>query len=197
MSRHSHSLAIANPVQRPLPDPLAEAAQRGARSITQGEYLTGGIGDGMISTVLGSCIAACLHDSEAQMGGMNHFLLPDSGGQALGGASYGVNAMELLINDLIKRGANRRRLTAKVFGGARMVQGLSDVGARNADFIMRFLEAEGISCLNHSLGGTHARRVEFWPDSGRARQKLLRESAEKVDLPLPTVDRGDAGVELF
>ncbi|WP_374802217.1 chemotaxis protein CheD [Paracoccus zhouxuedongae] len=169
-----------------------------SRSITQGEYASGGAGFGLISTVLGSCVAACLHDPVAQVGGMNHFLLPDGTNRGGAAASYGVNAMELLINDLIKHGASKSRLTAKMFGGARMVQGLSDVGAKNAEFILRFLTAEGISCLSQSLGGTHARRVEFWPDTGRARQKLLRETAATVDLPLPVArDDADSGLELF
>lgn len=178
---------------QPLSSPPAGGR---SRSITQGEYATGMISDGPISTVLGSCVAACLHDPTAEIGGMNHFLLPNGSGQAAGAASYGVYAMELLINDLIKRGAAKGRLTAKVFGGARMVEGLSDVGERNGIFILDFLAREGIACLSHSLGGIHARRVEFWPGSGRARQKLLRDAAPMVDLPVtPKVETG--WLELF
>ena len=106
---------------------------------------------------------------------MNHFLLPDGSGTGAHAASFGINAMELLINDLIKQGANRKRLQAKVFGGARMIAGLSDVGARNSEFILDFLGKEGIVCTGQSLGGTQARRIEFWPESGRARQKFLGE----------------------
>lgn len=186
--RHARTLSDARSSAVPTAQP--------ARSITQGEYATGAGDDGPISTVLGSCISACLHDPVAALGGMNHFLLPNGSSQAATAASYGVYAMELLINDLIKRGAAKARLTAKVFGGARMVEGLSDVGARNADFVMDFLNREGIACLNHSLGGTHARRVEFWPGSGRARQRMLRESATVVDLPKPPKIE-DSGVELF
>jgi chemotaxis protein CheD len=165
------------------------------RHITQGEYGIGTGDQGSITTILGSCIAACLYDPEGGFGGMNHFLVPESGGG--GGthaASFGVNAMELLINDLIKQGALRHRLKAKVFGGARMIAGLSDVGARNSDFIMAFLRREAIECTGHSLGGEQARRVEFWPETGRARQKFLGEGAVREVVPVaPPVN----DIELF
>lgn len=169
--------------------------QSGARRhITQGEYGVG-IGDnGSITTILGSCIAACLYDPEGRFGGMNHFLVPEAGGSFTHAASFGVNAMELLINDLIKQGAARHRLKAKVFGGARMIAGLSDVGARNGAFMMDFLRREAIECTGHSLGGEQARRVEFWPESGRARQKFLGEGVVRDVVPVtPIVSE----VELF
>lgn len=102
--------------------------------------------------------------------------------------------MELLINDLIKHGGQRHRLQAKVFGGARMIAGLSDIGAMNASFVLEFLRNEGIDCTGQSLGGTRARRVEFWPETGRARQKLLGEAQalELISVPPP-----ESGVELF
>jgi chemotaxis protein CheD len=92
-------------------------------SIDPGEVLT---------TVLGSCIAACIRDPEAGVGGMNHFLLPDGAGADQGALRFGVNAMEILINGLLQRGAQRHRLEAKLFGGASVIAGLSDVGAANA-----------------------------------------------------------------
>ena len=107
---------------------------------------------------------------------MNHFLLPESAVKSIQTASFGVNAMELLINEMARLGARRDRLKGKVFGGARMIAGLSDIGARNAEFVRDFLRREGITLTGQSLGGTQARRVEFWPGTGRARQKLLGEA---------------------
>lgn len=164
------------------------------RHISQGEYAVGdGVG-GSISTILGSCVATCLYDPQAMKGGMNHFLLPEGSGSGAPAASFGINAMELLINALIKSGAHRGRLHAKVFGGARMIAGLSDVGARNAEFVLDFLRREGITCTGQSLGGTQARRVQFWPEDGRARQKLLGESQLVETIPPP---KPGNGVELF
>ncbi len=129
----------------------------------------------VLSTVLGSCVAACLRDSTTGLGGMNHFLLP---GDAPGSASlpgsedmrFGVTAMELLINALLKRGAVRSRLEAKVFGGATMLieNGGASVGSRNASFVLAFLAREGIPVLAQDLGGSLPRRANYEPASGRA-----------------------------
>lgn len=162
--------------------------------IAQGEYATAKGGEASISTILGSCVATCLYDETSQLGGMNHFLLPDGAGASLNSARFGVNAMELLINALIKEGANRNRLKAKVFGGGRMIAGLTDIGQKNASFVIDFLKREGIDCVGQSLGGTQARRVEFWPGTGRARQRLLGETQVVETLAVPAVGNG---VELF
>lgn len=143
------------------------------RHIAQGEFAVGDGSGRSITTILGSCVTVCLHDPVAHLGGMNHFLLPEGSGTGVQPACFGVNAMELLINALIKQGAMRGRLQAKAFGGARMVAGLSDIGASNAEFVLDFLAREGVDCVSQSLGGCAARRVEFWPESGRARQLLL------------------------
>lgn len=164
--------------------------------IAQGEYSVGTATSGSISTILGSCVATCLYDEAAQIGGMNHFLLPDGGGSNQSSARYGVNAMELLINDLIKRGASRRALKAKVFGGARMIAGLTDIGQKNASFVLDFLRREGIECVSQSLGGTQARRIEFWPGDGRARQRLLADARVVEPAPAPVAVAGNE-VELF
>ena len=120
-------------------------------------------------TVLGSCVAACIRDPMLRIGGMNHFLLPE--GQVGDGAParYGSYAMELLINDLLKRGASRSRLEAKVFGGANVLKGFSHnpVGTRNADFVHQYLEAERITVMAEDLRGIHPRKVWFFPYSGR------------------------------
>ena len=125
--------------------------------VVQGEHALSDNPSEVLLTVLGSCVAACLWDPVAGVGGMNHFLLPGvdaKGGQkGLEGMRYGVNAMELLINNLLKRGAARHRLQAKLFGGASVVRGLTDVGGQNAAFAERYLREEGIAYLGGSLGG--------------------------------------------
>jgi chemotaxis protein CheD len=110
---------------------------------------------------------------------------------------YGAYAMEMLINGMLKLGARRERFQAKLFGGARMMAGLSDVGADNARFALKFIEDEGFVLTGHSLGGTAARRVEFWPSSGRARQRLnVAEEPPPAPPKAPVkVDLGE--VELF
>lgn len=147
-----------------------------------------------MTTVLGSCISVCLYDPVTLAGGMNHFMLAAGATGAANPASYGVNAMELLVNGLLKLGASRRRLRAHVFGGARMVAGLGNLGDRNADFTAGFLRAEGIRIGTNSVGGTQARRVNFWPASGRATEEMI---GQRIIEPLsrPAAPLGD--VELF
>lgn len=144
----------------------------------RGEYHVVHEGDVVLTTILGSCVAACIRDPYARTGGMNHFLLPGTNGTtSLDAQSYGVHLMELLVNGLLQRGAMRQRLEAKLFGGARTIEGLSDIGAMNGQFAETFLRNEGISIVGGDLGGDRGRRVEYWPMSGRARQFLL--SGEK------------------
>ncbi|UOA27245.1 chemotaxis protein CheD [Pseudosulfitobacter sp. DSM 107133] len=108
----------------------------------------------------------------------------------------GVNAMEVLINELIKAGARRESLRAKAFGGARMVDGLSDIGESNAQFTLEFLAREGIVCDGHSFGGTNARNVRFWPATGRVLQRI---SSDRIVEPKPIVPAHQEGndLELF
>jgi chemotaxis protein CheD len=170
----------------------AEALQAdipGAKRIhvVQGEFAVTDDPEVMLGTILGSCVAACMRDPVAGVGGMNHFLLPgdkakntthQSGGpQAL---RYGVQSMELLLNALYRMGARRERLQVKLFGGARVVDGLSDVGRQNASFAESFLTAEGLNLVGGSLRGEHARRIQFWPVSGRVRQMALLDPSRKV-----------------
>jgi chemotaxis protein CheD len=171
--------------------------------VVQGEFAVSDDPDVMMGTILGSCVAACMRDPVAGVGGMNHFLLPgerDTGGpQAL---RYGVQSMELLLNALYRKGARRERLEVKLFGGARVIDGLSDVGQQNAAFAERFLAAEGIRMTGGSLRGGQARRIQFWPVSGRVRQMALVDpgrqvlEAERAEPAAPPVaDDGD--LELF
>jgi chemotaxis protein CheD len=148
--------------------------------VVQGEQHVETDPNAMMTTILGSCIAACMWDSVRGIGGMNHFLLPGEDSQTTGSGSsgnsarYGVHAMELLVNALLRRGARRDNLQAKLFGGGRMIRGLTDIGEMNATFAERFLQSESIPVVGGSLRGNQGRRIQFWPVSGRARQVLLR-----------------------
>lgn len=131
----------------------------------------------VVRTVLGSCIAVCLRDPAARVGGMNHFMLPASLSGAAVSARYGVHAMELLINECMKLGADRGRLEAKVFGGGhvlKMRESDGNVPQSNIQFALRFLETESIPIIKQDLGGYAAREVYFYTDTGRA---LLRRLA--------------------
>lgn len=150
-------------------------------SIVQGEFHVGWEPGVVISTLLGSCVAACLHDPVARVGGMNHFLLGEPGADRPVAAAdmhrYGIHAMELLINALMQHGAQRQRLRAHLYGGANIVAGLGGIGSANAKFARSFMEMEGISIYHHELGGVQARKVEFMPYEGRARSTLVAEAA--------------------
>ena len=174
--------------------------------IGQGEHEVSSDQGVVITTILGSCIAACIRDPMAGVGGMNHFLLPegDAAADSEAGRRYGVNAMERLINSLLASGARRDRLQAKLFGGASMFDRLRNIGAENAAFAHRFLTAEGIAVVGGDTGGTSARRIRYWPTTGQAQQKLLsdndpvvfvRERTLSVTPPATTVSSGD--LELF
>ena len=180
--------------------PLDLASGERRLNIVQGEFHVTDDAGLVLTTILGSCVAACLHDPVAGVGGMNHFLLP---GDETSGAScdrYGVHAMELLVNGLLQRGARRERLQAKLFGGARMLQGLTDVGTLNAEFAERFVKRERIAYTGGSLRGERGRRLQFWPVAGRARQLTIAGSdaavfaAERVH---PVVQPEQGGLELF
>ena len=153
--------------------------------VAQGTQAVSADPEAIITTVLGSCVAACFFDAHAGLGGMNHFLLPESKAHSSKNVIYGAQAMELLINDMMKKGARKERMQAKLFGGARMVDGLSGIGAANAAFALQFLQDEGIPCVGQSLGGTTARRLRFWPATGRATQKCFVSTTPLVTKPEP------------
>jgi chemotaxis protein CheD len=142
-------------------------------NLVQGEHAVSADANVALTTILGSCVAACMRDARARVGGMNHFLLPGALGDKTDGIERGVHAMELLINALWQAGARRDRLEAKLFGGARMMKNLSDIGAQNAAFASDFLRQERIVDLGGSLGGESARRIRFWPATGKAQQRVL------------------------
>ena len=164
------------------------------RHIAAGEHAIGSRADEAIATTLGSCVAACLWDPAAGIGGMNHILLPDREGSAQRVTGVGAAAMEQLVNALLKAGGERGRLRAKAFGGANMIRGLRDIGALNTAFLLDYLRREGIPCDGQSLGGTRARQVRFWPHGGAAQQRFL----SKIELPPVQPPRAVANdVELF
>ncbi|MDE2093214.1 MAG: chemoreceptor glutamine deamidase CheD [Burkholderiales bacterium] len=142
-----------------------------AVKVLPGEYFVHAE-DILIVTTLGSCIAACLWDARARVGGLNHFMLPEGSGDS---GRYGAYAMELLINELLKRGAARGSLEAKVFGGGRVIQGMDslNVGERNTRFVLDYLKAEHIPVVSKDVQGVHPRKVCFLPASGKAMVKRL------------------------
>jgi chemotaxis protein CheD len=168
--------------------------------VVQGEFRVSSRPDEILSTILGSCVAACIWDEGAGIGGMNHFLLAQAQGpSAVKDNRYGVHAMEMLINGLLRAGARRDALRAKLFGGAKIAANLRDIGASNAEFAREFLRIEGIPCVAESLGGIQARRVTFVPTTGRARQLLIPNDAvqEPVARPLPVRPAATPAIELF
>jgi chemotaxis protein CheD len=142
-----------------------------------GEYRIASGPNEVLTTVLGSCVSICLTDPAAGVGGMNHFLLPGDPDRPRSEAHYGINAMELLINALLKAGGRPGRLQAKVFGGANATGSRFPVGKANADFAFWFLRNEGIPCIGQDVGGQHARRLRFWPNTGLVQQMLLPNAA--------------------
>ena len=128
----------------------------------------------VIMTVLGSCIAACLWDSRAGIGGMNHFMLPESDAADVSGR-YGSYAMEILINEMLKAGARRESLQAKIFGGAQVMAGFTtmNVGERNTSFVKEYLRTERIPLLSEDVLDIHPRKVVFFPTTGKAMVKRL------------------------
>ncbi len=146
-----------------------------------GQHKISGRVDEMLVTTLGSCIAACIRDPVAGIGGMNHFLLPEipegTGDSVNVAARYGGVAMELLINQLLGAGARRNRLEVKVFGGAKVIDTTLDVGARNAAFVLAYIRNEGLHLVGQDLGGVMARRIHYFPSTGRVLRRVLRSEA--------------------
>ncbi len=179
--------------------------------ILPGEYYVTH-GDEAISTVLGSCIAACIRDPKTGVGGMNHFMLPmwtennSKVWSELDGAAtrFGNFAMERLINDIMKVGARRTDLQVKLFGGGRMYQGTTDIGAQNAKFALDYIRDEGLKLLGSDLGDVCPRRVIYFPYTGRARLLRLEsparaeiEATEKRYMKDMDQDEMTGDIELF
>ena len=153
----------------------------------------------LIMTVLGSCIACCLWDRNARVGGMNHFMLPGDGGE---GGRYGSFAMELLINELLKLGARRSSLEAKVFGGGQVIAGMDslNVGERNTRFVLDYLRTERIAVVSKDVLDIYPRKVAFLPVSGKAMVKRLASSHPAATLEqerAAAVPAAGGSVDLF
>lgn len=166
--------------------------------VIQGGYSATADPDHILTTILGSCVSTCLCDPVAGVGGINHFLLPDGDRRNAGQMRYGLHAMELLINELLKLGARKDRMRAKLFGGARMYDGLGNIGQSNAEFALRFLETEGIILDGQSLGGNRARRLRYWPTNGKAQQLFLnRDLAAEDDINPEEIQAAYEAVTFF
>ena len=140
--------------------------------VLPGEFYVS-VADEVITTVLGSCVSACIRDAQAGVGGINHFMLPAEPGGAGGpgqGASprYGQFALERLINELVKHGGRRERFEVKVFGGGRILPGLGDIGQMNLLFVRAFFATEDLPIASEDVGGDFARRLRYRPRSGQA-----------------------------
>lgn len=168
--------------------------------ILPGEYFATAK-DMALVTVLGSCVSACIRDRDNGIGGMNHFMLPDEGklvgshGNISPGGRYGVHAMELLINQILKLGGRRDRLEAKVFGGGNVLQGfmLSNVGEQNAQFIVEYLNLERIPIVARDLLDVWPRKIYYFPRSGKVMVKRLR----KINNDTIVLRERDYGARLF
>lgn len=142
-----------------------------------GEYFVSAQG-AVISTVLGSCVSACIRDTRRNIGGMNHFMLPDAslgaGTSAAAAGRYGNHAMQFLIDGIIRLGGSTDDLEVKIFGGGRIVEGMMDVGEKNIEFIRKFLGDAGIPIRAEDLGLAFPRKVNYFSDTGKVMMKKLR-----------------------
>jgi len=160
--------------------------------------------DVAVTTTLGSCVAACLHDRTAGVGGMNHFMLPDAGDPGTGGR-FGAFAMELLINELLRRGARRATLEAKVFGGGQVMKSLANtlIGEKNVGFVHQFLAAERIPLIGSDVLDVHPRKVCMFPRSGKVLCRRLPAAqiaptvAEETSYRTQIARQRGGSVELF
>ncbi len=190
-------MQMVNPASPAAPSAAAGLSSNGGRRIydaaTQtwmvkvfpGEFHVTSNPDETLVTVLGSCVSACIRDPRRGIGGMNHFMLPPSRTGGWGGdsqsARFGNFAMEKLINELLKAGCARDTLEIKVFGGGNVTESNIAVGTNNAEFALRYLEAEGLRCVAQDLGGRFPRRIHYSPATGKVIRRLLgREMSSAV-----------------
>ena len=154
-----------------------------AAKILPGEYYVTQENE-LIATVLGSCVSACIRDKESGIGGMNHFMLPETNagklkkdGDAIVGIAtrYGNYAMEHLINTILSNGGKRKNLEVKVFGGGKIISALTDVGMKNIDFVLSYIDQEGLKLLSHDLGDIYPRKIIYFPKTGRVGMKKIQD----------------------
>lgn len=169
-------------------------------TVLQGQFKVSAGPKVELGTVLGSCVATCLFDPVVELGGMNHFLLPEPPASQRGEVDvhYGVYLMEMLINEMLNYGARKERLRAHLYGGANIRAGMQAIGTANADFARNFLVRERIELVREDLGGTNARRVDFRPSSGKVRCRTVASSDAPEAKPQPVFRPAPRGeVELF
>ena len=154
-----------------------------AAKILPGEYYVTRENE-LITTVLGSCVSACIRDKEIGIGGMNHFMLPitttdklKKSSEAIVGQAtrYGNFAMEHLINTILSNGGKRKNLELKVFGGGKIIPMLTDVGIKNIDFVLDYIDQEGLTLLSHDLGDIYPRKIIYFPQTGKVRMKKIQD----------------------
>jgi len=154
--------------------------------IGPGDYCVTAAQDEMLVTILGSCIAVCMRDPVIGVGGMNHFLLPESESGHWGGISattrYGNHAMETLINDIIAMGGARGRFEVKIFGGGHVIDSSMAIGQKNAEFAEQYLANEGMPVVAKHVGGFHPRRIHYFPQTGKVQMLLLRRGTDEAVL---------------
>jgi chemotaxis protein CheD len=154
--------------------------------ILPGEYYVTGH-DESIATTLGSCISACVRDPVAGIGGMNHFMLPIKSTTNLlkhtDAARYGNFAMEQMINDILRNGGTRDNLEVKVFGGGRVMKGVTDIGKRNIEFVKEYIQLEGLQLKAEDVGGDYPRKVLYYPKTGKVKmKKLIKQHNSTVEI---------------
>jgi chemotaxis protein CheD len=160
-----------------------KSRQSAAAKILPGEYYVT-TGAELVTTVLGSCVSACIRDRVFGIGGMNHFMLPiNVDGRGWNGSDdllssatrYGNYAMEHMINDILKHGGHKRNLEAKIFGGGQIIEAMTRIGEKNVAFVREYLTTEGIPLLGEDVGSIYPRKVVYYPATGRALVKKLKD----------------------
>jgi chemotaxis protein CheD len=183
MKLSTHAAAHSSHIRRRFDARL----QAVVATLHAGDYYVATEGE-LIGTVLGSCVSACVRDSRLGIGGMNHFMLPLDGSEgpaaphaaASASGRFGNVAMELLINEILRRGGRRADLEVKLVGGAKVLDAMSDVGARNIRFVRQYVRAEGFRVVGEDLGDLYARKVLYDPATGSAQVKRLARSDGRV-----------------
>jgi len=181
-----------------------------AAKILPGEFYVSTHGE-MIATVLGSCIAACIRDRVIGIGGMNHFMLPASNNHSSWSVNdinestrYGNWAMEYLINAILKEGGKKENLEVKLFGGGQVLANMTNIGARNIEFAVRYLEQEKLRIVAQDVGGNYPRKVLYFPDTGSVKMRKIKkqhnntvEKREEIYRKTINQQPGGGDVELF
>ncbi len=152
-----------------------------AAKILPGEFYVSMTGE-LITTVLGSCVSACIRDKKAGIGGMNHFMLPIdtqsnnnswSGTPVNAQTRYGNIAMERLINVILAGGGKKSSLEIKLFGGGKVLQIDTDIGNKNIEFVRQYIFTEGLRIAAEDMGGIYPRKIQYFPRTGKVRVKML------------------------